>query len=72
MENTIGYLLLSFIVLMFLYIYFSPNNDEDFIIPQNIVAPGDFDYGIEPPGEIADQGSFTTDMQSYLNGQGQI
>lgn len=68
MENSITYLLFALIILI-LYLYYSAK-DEKFI-PQNIVDPGDYDYGIEPPGAIADQGSFTTDMQSYLTGEGQ-
>ena len=40
------------------------------MIPQNIVDPGDLDFGIEPPGAIADQGSFATDMYKYVEGTG--
>ena len=42
-------------------------NDESFIIPENIVSSGDFH--IQDVGNIADQGSFATDMYKYFDNQ---
>ena len=62
-------LLLALVALVVIYI-FSCNSEESFFIPQNIVGGGDFH--IQPPGAIADQGSFTNDMEDYFQGQGPI
>ncbi len=59
----------AFLALLVIYICY---NTESFMIPQNIVDPGDHDFGIEPPGVIADQGSFTTDMYKYVEGTGSL
>jgi hypothetical protein len=45
-------------------------NHDHFYIPQNIVTGGDFH--IQPVGAIADEGSFSTDMDNYLEGDGPI
>ena len=57
------------IIIILLFILFN-RKCENFYIPQNIVTGGDFH--IQPPGAIADQGSFTNDMYDYMEGQGSI
>jgi len=63
-------LIFALVVLVFLYAYNCTDVDESFYIPPSIVGGGDFH--IQPVGAIADQGSFTTDMSDYLEGQGPI
>lgn len=50
-------------IMTFMFIYNCKS--ESFFIPQNIVTGGDFH--IQPVGAIADQGSFTNDMRSYID-----
>jgi len=56
-------------IIFLIYLLFDKRG-ENFVIPQNIVGSGDFH--IQTPGAIADQGSFTNDMDSYMEGQGPI
>ncbi len=62
-------LVLILVALVFLYICYC-TDFESFYIPPSIVGGGD--YHIQPVGAIADQGSFTTDMSDYMEGQGPI
>lgn len=57
-------------MLILLVVLYYANTSETFYIPPNIVGEGD--YHIQTPGEIADQGSFTTDMRNYMQGDGPI
>ncbi len=58
------FLVLVLVVLVIVYICYCAKN-ESFYIPPSIVSGGDFH--IQPVGAIADQGSFATDMQSYMD-----
>lgn len=61
--------LFAIFIIVIVYIY-TCESYEHMYVPPNMVGSGDFH--IEQPGAIADQGSFTNDMNSYINGHGQI
>jgi len=67
-NQVISIILLLITVLLFMYIFYT--NNEQFYIPPSVVGAGDFH--IQYPGDIADQGSFTDVMKSYIQGQGAI
>lgn len=64
------YIWLALFGVIFLVYLLLDKRDETFYIPPSVVGSGDFH--IEQPGAIADQGSFTDDMASYMEGQGPI
>ena len=57
--------LLILVVLIAVYLYCT--RSEQFYIPPDMVTGGDFH--IQPPGAIADEGSFTNVMDDYLYGE---
>jgi hypothetical protein len=58
---------LTIVILLFVLV-FTCDKPENF--DPNMITGGDFH--IQPPGAIADSGSFTNDMMSYMQGQGPI